>query len=231
MQDDDVESVVAERQIVEVALAHAAIFQAGALQPVARDGQHVERQIEAEAALDLRAEHFQHAPGAGAEIEQRAERLVGERGADRVFHRRVGDMQLADAVPLGGVRAEIGLRRGGARLAHGGELGAVAGDGLVGRIEMRQQRAGDLGAAAVLGQAEERPGAFAEALDQTGLGQQLEVARDARLRLAQDVGQVGDGQLGLGQQRQQAQARVLAGRFEGRVEGIETELVGCSHSV
>ena len=49
------------------------------------------------------------------------------------------------------------------------------------------------------------------------------MARDARLRLAQDLGEVGDGQLGLGQQRQDAQARVLAGRLERRVEGVECE--------
>ena len=47
-----------------------------------------------------RAEQFEHAPGAGAEIEQRADRLVGERRADRFLDRGVGDMQLADAVPL-----------------------------------------------------------------------------------------------------------------------------------
>ena len=76
-----------------------------------------------------RAEQFEHAAGAGAEIEQRAERLVGERRADRCFDRGVGDMQLADAVPLGGMRAEIGLRRGGARRAHRGEPLAVARDG------------------------------------------------------------------------------------------------------
>ena len=90
-------------------------LQAGAVEPGARQRQHVERQIEAEAALDVGREQFEHAAGAGAEIEQRAERLVGQRRADRVFDRGVGDMQLADAVPLGGVAAEIILRRGGAR--------------------------------------------------------------------------------------------------------------------
>ena len=204
-------------------------LQAGALQPVARQQQHVEREIEAEPALDLGAEQFEHAAGAGAEIEQRAERLVGERGADGVFDRLVGDVQLADAVPFGGVRAEIGLRGGGARLPHRGEPLAVARDGRIGRIEPREQRARNLGPAAVLGQAEERPGALAEALDQAGFGQQLEMARNARLRLAQDVGEVGDGQFGLGQQRQHAQPRLLAGRLERRIEGIETELAGAGH--
>ena len=177
-----------------------------------------------------RPEQFEHAAGAGAEIEQRAERLVGERGADRGLHRFVGDMQLADAVPLGGMRAEIGLRRGGARLraptASRSRSRAMVGSAGSSRVD---QRARDLGAAAVLGQAEERPGALAEALDQAGLGQQLEMARDARLRLAQDVGEVGDGQLGLGQQRQHAQARLLAGRLERRIEGVETELAGAVH--
>ena len=100
-------------------------------------------------------------------------------------------------------------------MPHRGEPLAVARDGRVGGIEPRDQRARQLGAAAVLGEPEERPGALAEALDQPGLDQQLEMARDARLRLAQDVGEVGDGQFGLGQQRQDAQARFLAGRLEG----------------
>src|SRR3974390_2054920 len=56
MQDDDVEGVIAERQVVEVALPHTAMLDARSLQPVARDRQHVERQIEPEAALDVRAE-------------------------------------------------------------------------------------------------------------------------------------------------------------------------------
>lgn len=109
MQDDDVEGIVGERQVVEIALAHAAVLQAGALEAVARQEQHVERQIEAEAAFDFRAEQFEHAAGAGAEVEQRAERLVAERLADRRFDGLVGNVQFADAVPLGGMFAEIEL--------------------------------------------------------------------------------------------------------------------------
>ena len=109
-----------------------------------------------------RGEQFEHAPGAGAEIEQRTDRLVGERGADRFFDRGVGDMQLADAVPLGGVAAEIVLRGGGAGGAHGGEPFAVAGDDRIVGIEPRDQGAGDVGGAAVLAEAEERPGALAD---------------------------------------------------------------------
>ena len=128
-----------------------------------------------------------------------------------------------------GVGAEIGLRRGGAGGAHRRQTGAVAGNGVVGRIEPLQQHARHFGAAAAFGQPEEGPGAFAEALDQTGLGQQLEMARDARLRLAQNVGQVGDGQFGLAEQRQNPEPRLFAGRLEGGVEGIEAELLFTVH--
>ena len=48
--------------------------------------------------------------------------------------------------------------------------------------------------------------------DETGFGHQLQMPADARLALAEDLGQVLDVQLGLGQQRQDAQARGLARR-------------------
>ena len=155
-----------------------------------------------------RAEQFEHAAGAGAEIEQRAERPVGERVADRGLDRRVGDMQLADAVPLGGVLRgnRSAPRRRARRAPRRAARGRARSIGSAGSSRA-DQRAREVGAAAVLGEAEEGPGALAEALDQPGLGQQLEVARDARLRLAQDLGEVGDRQFGLGQQRQDAQAR------------------------
>ena len=52
------------------------------------------------------------------------------------------------------------------------------------------------------------------------------MARDARLRLAEDVDQLGDRQLGLGQQRQQAQPRLLAGRLEALKRLLERERLG-----
>ena len=201
----------------------------GALDPGAGEQQHVERQVDAEPALQGRAEHFQDAAGAGAEIEQRTERPVGQRVADRALDRLVGDMELADAVPLRGVGAEIVLRRRGPRGAHRREPVAVARDHRVLRVELRDQGAGELGRAAGFGQPEERPGALAEALDQPGLDQKLEMARDARLRLPQDLGQVGHRQLGLAEQHQDAQARFLAGRLEGRVEGVEWQVGRNAH--
>src|SRR5262249_27951539 len=138
-------------------------------------------------------------------------------------------MELADAVPLGGVAAEIGLRRGSPRRAHRREPLAVARDSVVGGIEPNDELARELGGAATLAQAKEGPGAFAEALDQTGLGQEPQMARDARLRLAQDVGELGDGQLGLRQERKDAQPCGLAGGLEGGVERGKRELGKWGH--
>ena len=97
--------------------------------------------------------------------------------------------------------------------------------GIVG-IEPRDHGARDVGRAAALAQAEERPRAFAEALDQAGLGQEPQMARQARLRLAQNLGEVGDRQLGLGDQRQDAQARRFARRLEHGGQGRKGEGFG-----
>ena len=63
------------------------------------------------------------------------------------------------------------------------------------------------------------------ALDQSGFGEQLEMARDARLRLAQDFGQIGDGQFGLGEQRKDAQPRGLGRRPQCRMDQFEWQPV------
>ena len=87
------------------------------------------------------------------------------------------------------------------------------------------QGAGDVGAAAALGQPEKGPRALAEALDQSGFGQQPQMTGQPRLRLAQDVGEVGDGQFGLRKQRQDAQAGCFAGGFERSGQRGETQLL------
>ena len=184
VDDNRVEAVLRQREVVDVALAHAAMPEPRAIEARARQRQHVEGEIEAEAALDARPEQFEHAPGAGAEVEQRVDRDVGQRAADCRLDRFVGDVELADAVPLRGVAAEIGLRGGVALGAHGGEALAVARERRVTGIETRDQVARQLGGSAALAQAEERPRPFAEALDQSGLGEQPEVARNAWLRIA-----------------------------------------------
>ena len=73
-----------------------------------------------------------------------------------------------------------------------------------------------------VGQPEKGPGALLVAADQPGLEQQLEMARDARLRLVEDVGQVGNGEIAARKQRQDAQAAGFGRRLQcinHRVQG------------
>ena len=113
-------------------------------------------------------------------------------------------------VPLAGMRLEIGLRRFLARLLHGGGARAVAGE--VGRrFEALDDGRGERGLGAGSASRKIDPGALAEARDEPGLGHQLQMPADARLALAEDLGQVLDVQLAAGEQRQDAQARRLAG--------------------
>ncbi len=227
MDDDGVEAVARQREVVDVAVAHAAMFQAGAVEPLPRQRQHVEREIEAEPALDIGGEQFEHPAGAGAEIEQRPDRLVGERRADRLLDGGVGDMELADAIPLRGMAAEIVLRGGSPRRAHRGKPLAVADDDRIFGIEPADQRAGDIGAAAALAHPEEGPRALAETLDQARLGQKPQMPRQPRLRLAQDFGEIRNRQFGLRKQRQNAQSGRFAGRFQRRGQFGEGQRDGC----
>src|SRR5262245_42825435 len=70
MQDDNIERTVGKWQVVDITLPDAAIPQACPLEAVAREQQHVEREINPKAPLDIRPKHFEHAARSGAEIEQ-----------------------------------------------------------------------------------------------------------------------------------------------------------------
>ena len=109
------------------------------------------------------------------------------------------------------MRLEISLGRFRARRLHGGCARAVAGEREVGLVEALDDGLGKRGLGAGVGKPEIDPRALAEALDEPGLGHELEMPADARLALAEDLGQILDVELAAGQQRQDAQARRLAG--------------------
>jgi hypothetical protein len=73
----------------------------------------------------------------------------------------------------------------------------------------------------LFGETEERPGALAEALDQPRFGEQAEMTRNPRLRLAQNVGQVRYRQLVLGEQRENAHTRFFRGGLQRGIEIVE----------
>ncbi len=226
MNNDGIERIARQREVINVGVTDAAIFQAGAVEPGAGERQHVEREVEPEAALDIGAKQFEHPAGAGAEVKQRTDRLRAECAADRLLDGDVSDVQLADAIPFGGVTTKIILRRGGAGGADGGEPFAIAGDHRIVRVDACNQVAGDVGGAAALTQPKECPRSLAVALHQSGLGQKPQVARQAGLRLAQNGGEIGNGQLGLGNQHQKPQPRGFRGGLEDDVQIGKRQFAG-----
>jgi hypothetical protein len=120
--------------------------------------------VKPEPALDLRTEHFQHAAGAGAEIEERTKRPIAERRADGGFDLFIGNVKLADTIPLPGMLAEIGLRGGGMRLAYFGEALSIAREHGIGWIKTADQVARERKPAAKLPETEKRPRPLTESL-------------------------------------------------------------------
>src|SRR5262249_7242983 len=72
---------------------------------------------------------------------------------------------------------------------------------------------------------------FAEALDQPGLDEEPQMAGNAGLRLAQDGGEIRDGEFGLPQQREDAQPRGLGGGLERAVKRLKSEVGRRGHGV
>src|SRR5262249_48643464 len=56
VDDDDIEGIARQREIVNIAEADAALLQPRAIEPGARQRQHVERQIKPKPALNIGAE-------------------------------------------------------------------------------------------------------------------------------------------------------------------------------
>src|SRR6202042_1487079 len=93
------------------------------------------------------------------------------------------------------------------RLARDFEAGAVDVDGRIGRIETMNEIARQR--APRFSQTEEGPGALALPRGETSLDQKLQVARDARLRLAENGHKLAHGQFGRFQEAEDGQPRLL----------------------
>ena len=215
----EVEALARQIEGVDVALAQIDIGEA--LHVGARHREHGVAGVDAGGALGARRDELEDLSGTGAEIEHGAQRLVAEHVEDGGLDRRLAGMQRAQPVPLRRELGEEALRGGRALRPHEGEALAVGADDAVVAVERRDDAARDIGLRRRLREAVERPGALAMAGDHAALDHHLEMARDARLRLAEDFGEVGDGQFAARQERQDAQARLLAGRAQHREHGIE----------
>ncbi len=217
MHQHEVEAAAPEGRRIDVALAQVDPGEAEALQVGAGHRQHRVAGVEPGGAGGAGAEQAEHPPGAGAEIDEGPDRAGAEDVEDRRLDGGLRHVQRAQAVPLRRQPGEEALRRLGALGPDGIEARAVLRQGRRRAVEAGEERGDEVGRA--LDEAEERPGALAVALDEARLDHQLEVARDPRLRLAEDVGEVGDRQLALAEKGQDAQARLLRRRAQ-HAQGI-----------
>ena len=121
----------------------------------------------------------------------------------------VGDVQRAQLVPALGVVAEEAHRGGLAALLQRVEPRPVGGDPRMLGVEPAHELAHQGGVIAGGDQPEAGELGLAETLQQARFDQQLQVARHARLALAQHVDIVADGQILARRQRQDAQPGVF----------------------
>ncbi len=205
------------------------VAQAAPLQPGSGDAQHLRRLIDADRARGARRQDFEHAAGAGAKIEHGVQRRGTDRLEDRSLDALLGKMHGAHFVPIGRVRGEVARRLVRARLAHLGEPRAVGDEMRVGGREPCDDIAGEARRRAALADQKEHPGPLAVALDETGFGQQLQVTRDARLRLAENCDEFADRQFGLREQSEKAQPRGFAGGGQGGEDDVERRVLRVRH--
>ena len=138
-----------------------------------RHRQHLARLVDAERLFDARRQNLEHAAGTGADVEQIARVGAGDDVDERRLDLALVDIERADAMPIGGVLTKIG----------GGEVGAlpldrakplqVERDRRISFVARRHQLAGEHGRRARSAQPVKHPAAFAKAIEQARLAQQL----------------------------------------------------------
>ena len=215
VDDREIVGAALDRQRIEVPLTKLHVAQAGALEARAGDAQHLRRPVDADGAPGDGRQHFEHASGPGAEIEEILDRHPTDGVANRRLHALLGHMHGAHLIPDDGLRREIARGAVRAHLPDLGEARTVGGGQRVVAGQPADDVAAELRRRRALRGQKERPGALAMAIDEAGLDEQLQMTRDARLRLAEDHDQLAYRQLGLDEQREKAQARAFAGGGEG----------------
>ena len=188
----------------------------GRLELHPRQPQHFRRAVDADRLARTRPEQLDHPPGPGADVDQPAERALAKRAVDRALDLAFGDMERTDLVPDLGMAGEIAAGGFGPLGADGLGARGVGSEQRPGRrvgpvVDQREHRLDLVG----VGQGQEHPAALLAPLEHAGIGEDLQVARDARLALAEHLRQLADRQL-----HQPQQARRCAAASGRRAPGI-----------
>ncbi len=121
-------------------------------------------------------------------------------------------MQRANPVPVRRLLGEIGRGLLAPGLAGGLEAEPVGAEGRVGGVEPADEVAGER--AALVGEAKEGPRPLALPRGEARLDEQLQMAGDARLGLAENGDQLADGELGRFEQAEDPEPCLLTRRRE-----------------
>ena len=141
------------------------------------------------------------------------------RPADRAAPARptaAGSSKRAHLVPVGALAAEAFAGGAGALGQHAGGLAAVGGEHRVVLGQPGQHGARERAGRCPGGQGEPDIGTLARALQQAGLAEQAQMARQPRLRLTEDLGEFHDAERAARGQRQDAQAGSARRRHAAR---------------
>jgi hypothetical protein len=160
VQDHEIKRVVFEIETVHVTLTDLHVPPLRSFEIIARDGQHLEAQI--------------HTNGATRAVAEQVADLAGtDQSEDLGLDVAFGDVQRAQAMPVGGILAEIFGGHLGPRAPHAVELFAVPTEVGILIGEQFENPAGQCGAASFIPEPIENPASFAEALKQSAVDELL----------------------------------------------------------
>jgi len=189
-----ISSAFLERQRTDIGMAHRTIAQPGIFQIGAGDIEHGVVDIDADTALHTVSEQFQHPACPNADINHQIEWPVPGQLAHFSLDLVVGQVELADPVPILGDTFKIGLCGFGTCFLGAFQSGNVPRDDrVIGRHHVIDQFS-QTSPATAIGQAIEDIGPFRQAFGQPGVGQQFEMPAHPRLALAQNIDQFGHGE-------------------------------------
>ena len=161
-------------------------------------------------------EKLERATGSRSEIKQEAERTAAQRFAHRGFYFPLGNVERPDPIPIRRMLFKEGLRRCLTLAFQCVGPFAVEPYRRFGRVHVGNEPQCQAAARLTVGNVKINPAAFAEALDQARLVQELQMAADARLALPQDERQILNVELSTRKQEQNAQTRRLGRRLQRR---------------
>ena len=215
VNDYQVGAIILEWCVGDIALADAGIAHVCAVEIGPRDRQHVMRQVQAFRVLCMRSEKGQHAASAGAQVDQTFKSAIADLMQDRGIDIGFRIMERAQPIPRLGDIGKVGFGGDRALAAHILERRRVLSKRGGGQIEFGEQGIQNPTGPVFRPRAIEHPGPFRQPLDQAAIGQGLQMMRQTRLTLIQNLDQLTHGQIAAPQERENAQSRWLAGRLQG----------------